>query len=294
MKTNIQPSKYQIKNWVEKYVPEKDFFFIQKENLPVFEEEIGKVLLIPKDEFFNHASYKQIQLANSYEYWNLSKEVDFVMVANANWITELPPSKKERLLQIQLKMNRGLIFPLSYFSEIPLLLEENIVKGNENESVVLYSNLWEKLSFSIKEQLVKKYSQQWDEWVSEDIPERLPMIMKKYTNTFPTEGGSNCLAATLFAITQQEWMIHEWVHPQTFKETLDRTHRQVKTEELIEGDVAVWGTAEGQIQHASYHVGNLFFFNKNGQTFFNPWRIINFRELQAEWKRYSLTIYRMK
>lgn len=294
MKTTIQPSNDQIKSWIEKYVPEKDMFFIDKENLPLFEGEISRALLIPKAEFLNHATYKQIQLVNSYEYWNLSKEVEFMIVANANWITELAPAKKEKLLQIQVNMNRGLIFPLSYFSGGSLPLKDNIVKTEEGESVVVCANLWEKLAFSTKAQVLKKYAQQWDDWVSEEASVHLSAMIKKYANTFPIAAGSNCLSATLFAISQQEWMIHEWVHPQTFKEMLRRTHRLIETEELIEGDVAVWETDEGQVQHASFHVGNQLFFNKNGQTFFNPWKIISFDELQAEWRQYPLKLYRQK
>lgn len=293
MKTKIEPSETQIKKWVESYVPLKDFFFLQEEHLPLFEEESAQVLPIPKDEFFNHASYRQIQLVNSYEYWNLSKDVDYVIVAGAEWITNLAPSKKETLLAIQLKINRGLIFPVSYFSEVPDFLKENLVKNNEDEFIVLTANLWKQLPFELKEQLMKEYSQQWDEWLSEEVPEQLPLLMKKYVNTFPAEGGSNCLAATLFAISQQEWMIHEWVHPQTFAEKLSRTHSFIETDELSEGDVLVWKTVDGQIQHASYHIGNQLFFNKSGQTFFNPWKFVSFSELQAEWSQYSLNVYRL-
>lgn len=294
MKITIQPSNDQMKKWIEQYVSAKDLFFVKEEHVSLFEEEILQALFIPKEEFFNHASYKQIQLANSYEYWNLSKEVEFVILAHANWITKIAPAKKELLLQIQVKMNRGLIFPLSYFPGESIPLNKYSVKTSEDESVVLYADLWEKLSFSAKAHLLKTYAQQWDDWGSEEAPVYLPSMIKKYANTFPIEAGSNCLSATLFAISQQEWMIHEWVHPQTFIEKLRMTHHLIKSEELIEGDVAVWETDEGQIQHASFHVGNKLFFNKNGQTFFNPWKIIGFDKLQAEWSQYSLKLYRQK
>lgn len=283
-----------MKKWIEQYVPAKDLFFVKEEHVSLFEEEILQALFIPKEEFFNHASYKQIQLANSYEYWNLSKEFEFVILAHANWITKIAPAKKEILLQIQVQMNRGLIFPRSYFPIGSLPLNEKGVINSEGESVVLYADLWEKLSFSAKSHLLKIYAQQWDNWVSEEAPVHLPNMIKKYANTFPIEAGSNCLSATLFAISQQEWMIHEWVHPQTFIKKLRITHHLIKSEELIEGDVAVWETDEGQIQHASFHVVNKLFFNKNGQTFFNPWKIIGFDKLQAEWSQYSLKLYRQK
>lgn len=294
MKTKIEPSEKQLEKWVEQYVPSKDFFFVQEKHLLLFEKELAHVLLIPKEEFFNHASYRQIQLANSFEYWNLSKDVDYVIVADAAWITELTSAKRAELLAIQLKMNRGLIFPLAYFSEIPPFLKEDAVVENEEEFIVLYVNLWEKLSVPVKENLMMEYSRQWDEWVGEEMPEGLPLLLKKYANTFPETGSSNCLAATLFAVSHQEWMIHEWVHPQTFAKKLHRTHDLIETKELCEGDVLVWKTVDGQVQHASYHIGNQLFFNKSGQTFFNPWKIVGFEELQAEWNRYELHIYRGK
>lgn len=294
MKKQIQPSLEQMKKWIENYVPEKDFFFLQEKHLPLFEEELTEVLLIPKDEFFNHATYKQIQLSNSFEYWNLSKKVDFVMVSSADWVVGLPASNREVLFNIQVGLNRGLIFPLDYFSEVSDELKESTIKANEDEVIVVVASLWRELSFEVKEHLMKKYAQLWDEWMGEEMPEELPVVMKKYANNFPGEGGSNCLSATLFAVSRQEWMIHEWVHPQTFTEMLRRTHQLVETQELVAGDVVVWVTEEGQVQHASYHIGNGLFFNKNGQTFFNPWKIIGFSELQTEWERHSLNVYRRK
>lgn len=109
---------------------------------------------------------------------------------------------------------------------------------------------------SVKEKLLKPYAQQWDVWVSDETPEHLPKLIKKYANTFLAAGGSNCLDAVLFGISQQEWIIHEGVHPQTFKEKLNRTHQLLNTEEIIKGNVAVWQDPEGKIQHASYHLGD--------------------------------------
>lgn len=294
MKTSIRPSEEQFISWIEKYVPDKDFFFVKKETLSIFETELIDVLLIPKAEFFTHATYSQIQLANSYEYWQISKEVDFVIVAEAGWITKIPKAKRDALLLSQVKMNRGLVFPLSYFSGDLLLQDADIVRENEKDMIVLYAKLWKRLSFSVKEQLLKMYSQQWDEWVSEPIPEDQPMLLQQYANTFPIKAGSNCFAATLFAFSQQEWIIHEWVHPQTFMIKVRRTHHLIEQEELLEGDIVIWESSEGTVQHASYHIGNELFFNKSGQTFFNPWKLITFSKLQAEWSPYVLKIYRLK
>lgn len=48
------------------------------------------------------------------------------------------------------------------------------------------------------------------------------------------------------------------------------------------------------IKHASYHIGNNLFFNKNGQTFFNPWKVTHLDQLNKEWNQYKMIVYRKK
>lgn len=293
MKFEIQPSKDQIDHWIKAYVPEKDLFYLREKDLITFENHLHNVLIIPKEEFFEHASYKQIQLVNSYEYWNLSKEVEFIIVATPDWFINLSVQKKMILNSIQLEVGRGLVFPVSLRSNRDSIPEENIVEADGKSYVVLQSDMWKTLPNSIKETLIKEYASQWDKWTCYDFSKRLPFHLKKYANTFPLDAGSNCLSATLFAISQQEWIIYEWVHPKTFVQGLKRCHYSIKNkEELYAGDVVTWENTDGIIQHASYHIGDNLFFNKNGQTFFNPWKVVDWSELKEEWSNYSITIYR--
>lgn len=80
--------------------------------------------------------------------------------------------------------------------------------------------MWEELSYSMKINIVEKLAAEKDSWECYELPAGAPAHLRKYANTFPLESGSNCLSATLFAISAQEWLIHEWVHPQTFLEGL--------------------------------------------------------------------------
>jgi hypothetical protein len=260
--------------------------------LPTFAEYLNNVLIIPKEEFFQHASYKQIQLVNSYEYWMISKEVQFIIVANSEWFTHLPIKKKKELNEIQVKMGRGLILPISFVSNYHSFTEENIVNVNGENFVVLQSDMWKKTSYPIKENLIKEYAYKWDKWTCYEFPENAPPHLKKFANIFPSDAGSNCFSATLFAISQHEWMIHEWVHPQTLMQGLINTNYDLTNrEELLAGDVVTWENSEGDVQHASYHLGDHLFFNKEGQTFFNPWKIVTWSEVKEEWDRYTIKIY---
>ncbi|MHC0036922.1 hypothetical protein [Pseudoneobacillus sp. C159] len=288
----IQPSKEQIEKWIKNYVPKKDYFFLGEKDLQTFEKYFNYVLIIPRGEFFQHPSYSQIQLVNSFEYWNLSKEALYVLVASSDWFTSLPANLKKVLNEIQFKMGRGLILPVPDSISPNSVPEDYLV---EEKHFVLQSEMWRKLPFDIKESFIINYASQWDNWTGIKTPEHTPLHLKKYANTFPTESGSNCLAATLFAISEQEWMVNEWVHPQTFKQGLmNRHYHKTEYDELVAGDVVTWENADGIIQHAAYHISDHLFFNKNGQTFFNPWKIVAWDDLKEEWKEYDYIIYRKK
>lgn len=293
MKIEIQPSQENIEDWIRSYVPEKDLFFLPEKDLIFFEEYLQNVLVIPREEFFEHKSYNQIQLVNSYEYWNISKEVQYVIVASSDWVNSLPAKKKKHLFYIQMEYGRGLIYPISFSFRATSVLKENVIETNEEHFLILQRAIWEGLSYNIKIDLIKEFALQWEDWTCYGYPEKAPLYIKKFANTFPSCSGSNCLSATLFAITQQEWMIYEWVHPRTFIQSLKKANYSLTSSQEIElSDIAIWEDLDGVIQHASYHIGDSLFFNKNGQTYFNPWKIIDFTELKEKWSKYSMSIYR--
>lgn len=234
-------------------------------------------------------------MVNSYLYWNISQEADFVIVAPSNWITNLPEPKKKELFSIQVKLGRGLIFPITLFSAILSIPNEYIVAKDKEKYVVIQHDMWNNLHHQIKENAIKDYAQLWDQWTCYEVPEQTPLHIKSYANTFTTTSGSNCLAATLFAITGQEWMIHEWVHPETFVNGLKRANYSfINDENLSNGDVVAWVNEDDVVQHAAYHIENHLFFNKNGQTFFNPWKVVHLDELKAEWNKYEIKVYRKR
>ena len=295
MTIHIEPSREQIEKWIEEYVPNKDLYFLKEQDLHTFGNYLNHILVIPKDEFFQHESYNQIQIANSYEYWNISTEAKYIIVATSNWFKNLDINKQQQLSRIQVEMGRGLIIPLSSSSNKFSFQEENVVEDNDIKYLVLQYEMWSKLPFELKELLIKEYALQWDNWSCNEIPVNTPVHLKKYANTFPIDSGSNCLSSTLFAITEQEWIIYEWVHPQTFLQGLKNAQYYVAdTDELKVGDVVTWENSDGIVQHASYYIGDHLCFNKNGQTFFNPWKIVAWSELKKEWKDHNIKIYRKK
>jgi len=293
MMIEIEPTPEQVHKWINHIIPERDLFFIEEKDLKTFAENLNEVLVIPREEFFNHTSYNQVQLVNSYIYWNISRNAKYILVAPPNWITNLTDLKRNELLGIQVKMRRGLIFPSSLFASRNAITKEYTVLDKEEEYVVIQNDMWKKLPYTMKEHAIKEYALLWENWSCYEVPEKTPIHIKRYANKFSIEAGSNCLSATLFAITQNEWMVSEWVHPETFLHGLKQANYSLTDDQISNGDVVAWVDTDGVIQHASYHIGNQLYFNKNGQTFFNPWKVIHWDQLNTEWNQYKVRVYRL-
>ena len=288
---NMTPTTEQISSWIKDFVPEKDLFFLEEKDLIPLENNLSELLIIPSGEFFQHPSYRQIKLSNSYTYWNIAKNVDYVLVASSSWITNLCEEKKRGVLSKQINMGRGLILPLAFFTDGTFVPKEYIFKDGLEQKVVIQYQMWTDLPFYMKENAIQKYARLWDDWKAEELPDSMPKYIRPYANTFTINSGSNCLSSTLFAVTKQEWITKEWVHPETFVNSIERAGYFITTKEIESGDIIIWVNDRNVVQHATYYIGNGLCFNKNGQTFFNPWKIVNTKALNEEWRHYKMKVY---
>lgn len=121
------------------------------------------------------------------------------------------------------------------------------------------------------------------------------LLLKPFANTFSNRQGANCLAAVLFAVSNgvQEWFIYEWIHQKTLTETLNQYNYAAYLGDKIQNDdVIVWKDEDGVIQHAAYHLGDGLYFNKDGQTMFNPWKILKKERLYKDWEHLTPVKYR--
>ncbi|MCJ7843541.1 hypothetical protein MUB24_22230 [Lederbergia sp. NSJ-179] len=285
----IKPTKDNLQEWTEIYVPEKDLFFLTKDNLK--EIDVSDVLLMPSDEFFNHSTYRQINYVNSYLYWKI-KNVHYVIIAEKNWIESISAEEQRLIFNSQMQCGRGLVIPISFVDELEKIPSNYIV----NQNIIIQRAMWELLEDAIKEQLLcKMVYEWWDNGDCEDPPSSMPSFLKPFANTFSNRQGANCLAAVLFAVSsgEQEWFIYEWIYQNTFIETLNRYNYEVFSGDGIQkDDVVVWKDKNDVIQHAAYHIGDGLFFNKDGQTIFNPWKILKKEQLYKDWEHLTPMKYR--
>ncbi|MYL44280.1 hypothetical protein GLV94_01345 [Virgibacillus halodenitrificans] len=286
----IKPTNENLKAWKEIYVPEKDLFFLTKENLKS-KIDVSDVLLMPADEFFNHNTFKQINYVNSYLYWNI-KDIDYVIIAEKNWIENISSEEKKVIFNSQIQCGRGLVVPATFVNELEKIPSNYIV----NQNIIIQRAMWELLDDAVKEQLLNRIVYEWwDNGNCEVPPNSMFSFLKPFANTFSNQQGANCLAAALFAISngKQNWFIYEWIHQKTFIEALNRYNYEVFSGDVIQDDdVVVWQDKNGIIQHAAYHIGDSLYFNKDGQTIFNPWKILNEEQLFKDWEHLTPIKYR--
>lgn len=294
----INPADKQLKVWADTYVPERDIFFLRDQDLQTFGHNLTSVLVMPRDEFIRHSSYSSIQSVNSYETFWVLRDAKYVIIAQPVWIGSLSGEDRIKLLSIQRLLGRGLILPISYFPDPEILPKEFIIIESDQPYVVLQHEMWQGLPYDMKAEALKAYSAEWDGMDSYEPPANLPVHLKEYANSYPSKSGANCLAAVLYAISsdpvKSKWIIQEWTHQETFKMGLKNEGYTESLDELVEGDVVTWVDSNEVIQHAAYYLGNELFFNKNGQTFFNPWKIVHRDELEEEWGKYTTNAYRRK
>ncbi|MBK3495087.1 hypothetical protein JFL43_09500 [Viridibacillus sp. YIM B01967] len=287
----IIPSDEILQQWVEDFVPKKDLFFLTEGDVEKLQGDLRNVLVMPITEFYGHTSYTQTEFNNSYEYWNI-KGATHVIAANPAWIVSVAEDIRAFLLRRQVEVERGMVLPVTFFSDISVVPGAYIIE----DSVVLQRRMWEELPQSNKKMIMKMVAEWWEDGVCEAIPEKLPPHLLTIANTYGTTSGANCLAAALFAVSGKgsEWLLQEWVHQQAFLNGLKQCGYEAFEEDtqLMAGDVVAWLDDNEVIQHAAYYIGNGLFFNKQGQTIFNAWKIMKQEELIKKWPGMRMNIYR--
>jgi hypothetical protein len=299
-------SQGKLEKWEEAFIPEKDLFFLREEDDDILPEFGVNCLVFSFEEFIKHPTYADNSYNSSYTFWTLSKDIKKVIVAPENVFASLKDSIKQRILQIQQQVGRGLIFEAHHFEGIlrepaTSMLAPFQFMSDNRIFYALQKEIWNQLPKSLKSDILNRIALKYDEPGEKDPYKPTLSILNSYVNTYPNAHGPNCLSATLYCATSQaagvslDWMIDEWVHPATFMNGLTQLGYNkvpLSKDAIFPFDILIWRDDQERIKHASFHIDKHYFFNKNGQTFFNPWKIIHIRELDEEWSHYQVHVYR--
>ncbi|WP_214762380.1 hypothetical protein [Exiguobacterium sp. s146] len=286
----LMPTEEVVQVWMASMVPPMDLFMADAGLVARLGTD-ANVLIVPRSEFDVHPSYRDIRMANAYTYWTIDREAAFVLHASPGWVATLLPDVRRELLAYQVTIGRGLVFPATDLEMDSL--STSIVTVDDGSYFILHQSAFQAMSDEMRRRLTFEYAKAWDEWTACLVPDTCPTHVQRLANTFPVTSGGNCLAATLFAVTGADWMATQWVHSGTFLQTLGQAgYVRIESETTERGDVLTFVDEAGRVQHATYCIGAGLFFNKNGQTLFNPWKLIQEHELFEAWGDYTCHIYR--
>ncbi len=131
-------------------------------------------LVIPKQEFFNHPLYRRPDNTNPYVTWQMDQDVTYVIHAFSSFLKELQEHVKTRLLEFQ--------------------VTAHLRMNSTSKYVILFCSTMGRSGIAGRR---------------ETCDDSIALHLADYTNRFPIQDGSDCLAATLFAVTGNEQVVHQ-------------------------------------------------------------------------------------
>ena len=231
---------------------EFDLFFISEAFLNEHQHNLINTLVIPKEELKKNSSLSNVVNNSTYQTWHLSYE--FVIAAEPGWYESIDNTFKDALKQ------------------------ETIDNGTQliNDDRLITSAYWDTLSQKEQISFIQKFD---DESSKTDITQFSSIShLTALHNKFPENHGANCLSATLYALTKNPFILEQWVHQETFMLILNRLGYKEVESSFNRGDIICF-YHDDILTHACYAIDYEYVFNKQGQTFWEPWTIERFEEI---------------
>ncbi|MBW0765502.1 hypothetical protein [Mammaliicoccus fleurettii] len=261
----IYPSNQTLEFWSQNYFTDFDLFFVN--NIPFKNKHAS---ITSKDSFKESSSF-DIKTNNLYEFWNLN-DYNYVIQSTKGWFEQLECEIQEYIIKEQCRVNN------------PLFFKTNLITLNS----------WYQLSKPFKVQFFNDRIEEYqDNVVPLHLKVTLPDYLNSIVNTFPLHQGSNCLSTVLYAITEDLDILDQWIKEDSFLNTLNILGYTKSSEPSKKGDIIVYSNNKSII-HASYQVEDELFINKNGQTIFNPYKLITIADLEKNWGMYNKHVYRQQ
>ncbi|MGC4189985.1 MAG: hypothetical protein QM589_01960 [Thermomicrobiales bacterium] len=283
----VQPPPEMLRLWAEHLIPApRDVWYW--DNSPL-DFDLTGCQVMTRDAYRADAAYNTISYDNAYLSWKMPSEVVQLIISDPEWIGDLPGDDRQRVLQKQVDLKRGLVFSAGWFGDLPAELQEFLV----DDQVVLGQSVWASLPTDILHHVLRAEQRRWDEVDCYPVPANAPAHVRAVANSFIPQEGTNCFAIAAYGATENAWLLREWFKPPAFHALLEANRYQpVPASEPIADDIVIF-ERDGDTMHAAWCATHDRFLNKNGQSWFNPVRIVNWEMLKAEWPEATrTTIYR--
>jgi hypothetical protein len=270
----VVPTPEMIRLWADELIPGDVWYW---DDSPLDLDLTGCQVMTQK-AYRSNSTYNDIRFMNAYCEWLMPTEATQVIISDRAWIGKLSAADRQRVLQKQVDLKRGLVFPVAWFGELPAQLQEFVVA----DQVVLGQAVWAGLSPAIQHRVLLAYQRRCDEVDCYPVPDGAPQHVRAIANTFSPHEGTNCFAITAYAVTEDSDLLSTWLTVSPMDLVAPLGYREVPNVQSIADDIVIF-ELEGRVVHAVWCLGNDRFLNKGGQSWFAPIRIIDWKMLDADW-----------
>lgn len=287
--TQVVPTPELIRLWADELVPgDIDIWYWDESPLDL---DLTGCQVMTQEAYRSSPTHNDIRYMNAYCEWLMPAEATRVIVSDRAWIGMLSTADRQRVLQKQVGLKRGLVFPAAWFGELPAELQKFMVA----DQVVLGQAVWASLPTAVQHRELLAYQRWCDNVDCYPVPDDAPPHVQAIANTFSPHEGTNCFAITAYGATADSDLLATWLTVSPIDIVAPLGYRQVPDVEPIAEDIVIF-EIEGKVIHAVWCLGNDRFLNKNAQSRFSPIRIVDWKMLDtnwlADWPGTIWTIYR--
>jgi hypothetical protein len=253
-------------------------------------------LVMTRSEFNLWMRSQPLEYGDAYQPWNV--RADFVAVLTPSEITALDPDVSLEVNAAQIRLKRGLSFPLGQaqgFGVSAYFLK----RDRAEDSFLLRRDAWESLPEPVQFDWLTQY-------VSGDGHDCLSSSSLRDNSSLSTalesvgwlpHSSANCFATALCyggsdpALRQN--IARLWLQAETFERTL--TARGFQEHPLTDaplepGAVIVWRNSGGDLTHACVSLGSGLVLNKNAQGWHAPRQILRLETVLEGWAEDGLEV----
>lgn len=242
-----------------------DLFFISNAFFDKHRDKLLNTIVVPKEDFKKNSSLSNVIHNSQHQTWALS--YDYVIFAEPGWYESLNDELRNAIKVEMIQSGYEMI----------------------HDNHLVTSNYWRRLSNEVQQAFIHQFDDDLSD-TKVDAFQQFPHLVKLH-NKFPNEHGSNCLSATIYAITKQRYILNHWMHQATFLFYLDRLDYQQVEDSFQSGDVICFYHKDS-LTHASYALDDTYIFNKQGQTYWEPWTIERFSTIYGNRDEKEVRVFR--
>ena len=270
----VVPTPDELRLWADELIP-GDVWYWDSSPLDL---DVTGCQVMTREAYRSDPTYRGIRFMNAYCEWLMPAEATRVIVGDRAWIGMLSTADRQRVLQKQVGLKRGLVFSADWFGELPAQLQEFVVANQ----VVLGQAVWASLPTAIQHRALLAEQRRQDDVDCYPVPDGAPRHVQAIANTFSPHEGTNCFAITAYGANADSHLLATWLTVSPIEIVAPLGYRQVLDVEPMADDIVIF-EIEGKVIHAAWCVEHDRFLNKNAQSRFAPIRIVDWKMLDADW-----------